>query len=264
MHLLSCANLYEGNRVSTIDTVAKENDMGLVKTRRLAAMEKQQTRFAALVSRIDADDILRKRFGEYFAVGKYKRLLKGVANGEIGTEDFQHDFNHFCMVRKDKKWRAVFYELFAELAKRRSRVAFGDVLLELDKRLKRKLHSESLEVSFSSKMLAFLRPNDFPIWDSRVVNYLRIKEGVDLTLKVKGPLERREEEALRNFDALTKWVKNALNTKEVMAALKRFDNYFPKEAVKGISPIKKLDWLLWADGGYERRRECQSLATRFE
>ena len=42
MHLLSCANLYEGNRVSTIDTAAKENDMGLVKTRRLAAMQKQQ------------------------------------------------------------------------------------------------------------------------------------------------------------------------------------------------------------------------------
>ena len=42
MHLLSCANLYEGNSVSTIDTVAKENDMGLVKTRRLAAMQKQQ------------------------------------------------------------------------------------------------------------------------------------------------------------------------------------------------------------------------------
>ena len=34
--------MYEGNRVSTIDTVAKENDIGLVKTRRLAAMQKQQ------------------------------------------------------------------------------------------------------------------------------------------------------------------------------------------------------------------------------
>lgn len=152
---------------------------------------------------LDADEILREKLADSLAVRTYFELLECVGVGRVNTREFRRKFNRFCMVRRDVEWQRIYYGLFQELTARRRSVTLRDILPELDRRIKAQLKQDRLETSFSSKMLAFLRPADFPIWDSWVIKNMLEQNGVDLRLNVKGNVKAREEEALRRFDELT-------------------------------------------------------------
>lgn len=173
---------------------------------------------------IDTDAVLQNKLCAFLAVDKYLELLGAITPDQIRSREFQKRFNHFCMVRRNEAWQTVFYGLFAELAEKRGGVTLRDVLPELDGRLKSKLGEERLEISFSSKMLAFLRPNDYPIWDSWVVKNMLDHYGVDLRLKVVNGIKEREQEALMRFDELTAWFRKAVATKSIKQALKLIVN----------------------------------------
>lgn len=195
---------------------------------------------------LDADEILREKLADSLAVRTYFELLECVGVGRVNTREFRRKFNRFCMVRRDVAWQRIYYGLFQELTARRRSVTLRDILPELDRRIKAQLKQDRLETSFSSKMLAFLRPADFPIWDSWVIKNMLEQNGVDLRLNVKGNVKAREEEALRRFDELTGWFRNALRTKAVQKAVRRFNDYLPEGVGEKVSAMKKFDWLMWA------------------
>ena len=195
---------------------------------------------------LDADEILREKLADSLAVRTYFELLECVGVGRVNTREFRRKFNRFCMVRRDVEWQRIYYGLFQELTARRRSVTLRDILPELDRRIKAQLKQDRLETSFSSKMLAFLRPADFPIWDSWVIKNMLEQNGVDLRLNVKGNVKAREEEALRRFDELTGWFRNALRTKAVQKAVRRFNDYLPEGVGEKVSAMKKFDWLMWA------------------
>lgn len=199
---------------------------------------------------IDADDIMRRKVCRVLAVDDYIELLDGVEHGRIDTADFQHRFNRFCMIRRDARWRRIYYGLFSAFAKLRDEVEFEDILFMLDRDVRRKLGEARLEVSFSSKMLAFLRPYEFPIWDRWVVDNLDAEIGdLKLSLNSWSDIRPRECEAVEKFSKMTQWFHTELKKPSVKEALKRFDAYLPQEFVGRIPEIKKLDWLLWAKRG---------------
>ena len=195
---------------------------------------------------LDADEILREKLADSLAVKTYFELLECVGAKRVNTRDFRRKFNRFCMVRRGEAWQSIYYGLFQELTARRRSVTLRDILPELDSRIKAKLKQDRLEVSFSSKMLAFLRPTDFPIWDSWVVKNMLEHNGMDLRLSVKGNVKAREKEALKHFDELTAWFRNALRTKAVQKAVRRFNDYLPEGMGEKVSDMKKFDWLMWA------------------
>lgn len=196
---------------------------------------------------MDADKILRQKLADSLAVSTYFELLDCVSRKQVNTKDFRRKFNRFCMVRRGEAWQKIYYGLFSELVERRTTVTLNDILPELDRRIKAKLKQTRLEVSFSSKMLAFLRPADFPIWDSWVVKNMLALYGVDLKLKVTRSIKAREDEALKRFDELTDWFRKAVKKKEFQKAVRRFNDYLPKGVGEKVSDIKKLDWLMWAE-----------------
>ncbi len=195
---------------------------------------------------LDADEVMRRRFADYLDVDGYFNLLNWVDEGRIADESFQKKFNGFCMVRRDVAWRAVYYRLFAELAERRGGLALRDVLPELTKRLQKRRLANKFEVSFASKMLAFLEPGEYPIWDRRVVENMRVIHGVDLRLNESGGMSERISDALEKFEALTTLCRKALESRSMKRELSRFDAFLPDGMGAKIHPMKKLDWLIWA------------------
>ncbi len=202
-----------------------------------------------------ADDVMREFVARRLDVGGYVGLLDQVGEGKIGDADFQRKFNGFCMIRRDKAWRKEFYGIFADLAKRRESVTLKNVLGRLDRRVE-KIKGPRLEFSFATKMLAFLRPEDSPIWDRWIMENVFPHLGCDVKPLVHGSIRSREKAALEIYDKLRKWYADALKSDWAKDAIRGFDQYIPSRYRTKIPPIKKLDWLLWAN---QPPKNCHAL-----
>jgi hypothetical protein len=151
--------------------------------------------------------------------------------------DFQRKFNGFYGVRRNAKWRSVFYATF-EGAKQQvpdPAALFRWALAAIETETGR------VEASFVSKLVATLHP-EAAVLDSVI--------RVFLAARMPAPrFGAGAEEAVAYYD----WLQEAMSALSQTAVARewsaRFDAQFAAvAAASGIHPVKKLDFLIWAGG----------------
>lgn len=173
------------------------------------------------------EEKIAKGIEKYLAI---KKLFdSGISLNDTtnaNTVEFQKLFNSFYRVRRNEKWRKVFYDLFDGLKANKS-VQFDAAFNEFTKRLQA-CNMNSAEKSFVSKMVHTIN-NDSPIIDGNVLKGLHIK-GNDAVKIYSDLREIYTNELLPNAEA--------------KGFFADFDKKFPNGA--DISKVKKIDFYLWA------------------
>lgn len=188
------------------------------------------------VSMVGADvrasiELLKENYTE---LEQYANIMEKVTAGDISADvDFQREFNYFYKVRRNSEWRTAFYSLFEE-CKAITPLTFEYVLRTLYER------TGTVEVSFSSKLLATLNP-DMPIWDSIVLSRL------NLSPSAAGSKEKRLESNINKYQGIVNWYQSFLKTSKAQEFLSAFDSAFPEFAA--ITAVKKIDFWLWGGNG---------------
>ena len=165
------------------------------------------------------------------SIARYYDLLQSSTAVNIAEDlSFQKAFTAFYRLRRDKDWRAYYFDLFECMKSRKEDVSFGEIQLRLF------LKCGQIESSFSSKMLATINP-DMPIWDSYVLK--------NLGLKLRGKnKEERFSMAVVLYDNICSWYRDFLKTDEAKEMIGMFDQAFPEYS--NLTEIKKIDFIIWA------------------
>ncbi len=180
---------------------------------------------------IDFNNAIKKQLIRSLELEKYKNLISSVYSIDISQDkEFQKAYDGFYNVRRKEAWRKEYFLYFEEL-KSESSPTFGKIIKELNIRL------NSVEPSFSSKMLATLNPK-MPIWDSRVLNLLG--------LTYIWEKERTVGNAICVYNSICCWYDNYMKSDEARKNTEMFDRIFSE--YKNISDLKKIDYLLWCMG----------------
>ena len=174
------------------------------------------------------DNFQKNAIIKFLALDKYNYIKDNLYKCDVSKDnEFQTRFNAFYKVRRDDKWRNIFYNYFEEIKNKKS-ITFDEILDYMYKK------TGSIEASFCSKMLSTINPN-MPIWDQYVLKNLKVqvygktkKERIEKTKEIYQEILRIEEEKLSNNDIKT--------------AIKDFKQYFPEYK---LSDIKILDYILW-------------------
>ncbi len=164
---------------------------------------------------------------------EYAWIMSTVNGVDVSTdEEFQRRYNYFYKVRRNKAQKKVYYDLF-EACKQKEDVDFSYII--------RTLYEKTgwVEASFSSKMLATLKP-DMPIWDSIVLANLGLKASTS------DDKAKRLASSESLYNSIVKWYQDYLPTEKAQEAIAAFDAAFPEYA--DFSATKKIDFLLWAVG----------------
>ena len=161
-------------------------------------------------------------------VEKHADIMKAFSSINVTTDKaFQRKFNGFYRVRRNEEWQSHYYTIM-EQGKIRE-LSFEQILRELY------IKTGKVEVSFVSKLLHTLN-NELPIWDKFALQNLGLKMPA-----CQG--EKKIEYAIRIYQEIIVWYKNALSMAEVNQKLLEFDQLFPE--YEWFSKTKKLDFLLW-------------------
>lgn len=162
-------------------------------------------------------------------IDKYLSIMGKVLATDLSMdEDFQHLFNGFYQVRRNKEWRDIFYS-FMENNKNNA-LSINDVLLYLNENTL----EHRVELSFSSKLLHTIEP-DYPIYDKNVATLLDITPP-----KPYWNVTRKIEKSLENYEQIIKWY----HSNNSIPYLHKFDELFPQYGNK-IGNTKKIDFILW-------------------
>lgn len=184
-------------------------------------------------------DVLIQSIEESCSLDKYVKTTK--IPPDIPTDqEYQKNFNSYYRVRRDQGWLNEFYA-FMQSNQGNSDLTFETVLKHLSK-VKHKVSTKinksgfaaSIEVSFSSKLLATLNPK-YPIWDSQVVKALDIKVP-----------QHTIEAYVQAYNELCDSVWSFIETDTGKVCLQLFDSMFPHYI--DINPVKKIDLYLWNIG----------------
>ena len=97
---------------------------------------------------------------------------------------------------------------------------------------------QSVEASFSSKLVATINPN-FPVWDEHVLRNLGLRAPVYGT-------KNRVEKTISLYDDIVRWYVDFLSTDDAKKLINLFDNRY-KET--NITDTKKIDFILWQSRG---------------
>ena len=164
----------------------------------------------------------------------YSSIMNMLPNADIANDQdgFQKKFNYFCRIRRNEAWRKVYYDLFSRLYGQED-VTFEQILSSIETSLER------VEPSFSSKMLAAIRP-DMPIWDSIVLRQLGSSP------KYYPDRKKRMEQAIELYAKLDNWYRCFEKGPTGKAFVDAFDSAFP--AYTSFSSTKKIDFIIWGSG----------------
>lgn len=161
---------------------------------------------------------------------KYLRIMQLVKTADVTKNgEFKKLFNGFYRIRQRSK---EFYEAlywFLENHKNKN-PSFEEALTFFYNKFQR------LEPSFSSKIVATINPN-LPVWDSEVLKRLKLKKPAAYKSK-----EQRFKETLNAYQEILKWYSKFLHTDEAKKMIKNFDKNI---GIINITPIKKIDLILW-------------------
>ena len=164
----------------------------------------------------------------FLALDKYNYIMENIYKCDISKDgEFQKVFNAFYRVRRDEKWRKVFYTYF-ESIKDKKNITFEEIVSYMYKK------TGNIEASFCSKLLSTLNPN-MPIWDQSVLANL------DLDVKEKTKVEKLKD-TIAVYNKIIEIENNKLKQKDIQQAIKDFKEHFPEY---NLSDIKILDYILW-------------------
>ena len=164
----------------------------------------------------------------FLALDKYNYIKENIYKCDISKDnEFQKVFNAFYRVRRDEKWRKVFYTYF-ESIKDKKNITFEEIVSYMYKK------TGNIEASFCSKLLSTINPN-MPIWDQYVL--------ANLYLYVKGKTKvEKLKDTIAVYNKIIEIENNKLKQKDIQQAIKDFKEYFPEY---NLSDIKILDYILW-------------------
>ena len=160
---------------------------------------------------------------------RYDYLQSQLRKTDVTTDMFyQSNFNSFYVVRRGGDWTKGFFSIL-EREKNNDLISLDEVLKELY-RTARHAGRQQVETSFSSKLVATIRP-ELPVYDSRVRKSLGLATpfGIKQSIEVYSELRKQTLEITQHAGF------NQLGT--------CFDVKFPR--YKHFTDIKKLDLFLW-------------------
>ena len=98
---------------------------------------------------IDGEKALWFAMEKGLGLQRYRYIMEHVLDVDVSkNEDFKRMFNGFYGIRRGKSWRDRYYQVFEQMKKEREHITFKDIF--------NRISDQSLEASFSSKMLATL------------------------------------------------------------------------------------------------------------
>lgn len=178
---------------------------------------------------INVKEILENRLATSLGLDKYRYIMEHVMTTDVSKDaEFQRTFNGFYIVRRNEDWRKIYYAYFESI--KRGNPSFDEIVSFLYEK------TGNLEPSFSSKMLATIRPEK-PIWDRYVVQ--------NLNLKITGATkEEKLRSAIQQYADMETWYEEFRSSEDGKKCIQGFDQYLP--SYRWISDIKKVDALLWS------------------
>lgn len=164
----------------------------------------------------------------FLALDKYMYIKNKIYKCDISKDiEFQTAFNSFYKIRRDKKWRDIFFNYFEKI-KNDKNVKFEEILEYLYK------ETGNIEASFSSKMLATINSN-MPIWDQYVLK--------NLNMKVLGKNKQEKlDDTINTYYKIIKIENQKLEQQDIIQAIKEFKQEFKEYE---LTDIKILDYILW-------------------
>lgn len=174
----------------------------------------------------------------YLGLEKYRYIIQYEGDVSEDIEGFQRVFNGYYNIRRNKAWRDRYYDVFQQVRIKRLDCSFESILRAVSE------EKTGVEASFSSKMLATIRP-DQPIWDSRVLSALD-RRGYTIPRVTASSYTQRIDETVAAYKAIESACSNLMKDDNIKISLAQFDVLFPDYS--WIDPKKKLDFLLWCEG----------------
>jgi len=175
------------------------------------------------------DEIKENWISNYLGLEKYSYIIDELKKVDISTDiNYQTTFNSFYKIRRDKKWRKVYYDYF-EKNKNNDNLTFEQVIRYLYKK------TGNIEASFSSKLLATINPK-MPIWDQYVIKNLK--------LSLSG---NTKEEQLKNaidlYDKIVDKYNCLLQREDIKIVINQLNCILKKYKMEDT---KILDFILWS------------------
>ena len=181
------------------------------------------------ITEICPEKVFQQRLEDAFGLKKYSQIMKSIGSVDISKDrEFQRLFNGFYRVRRNEEWQEKYYRLFADL--RCADVDFRTIFTELYRL------TGTAEVSFSSKMLATLKPEK-TLWDRYII------EKLELTVP-GNHAPNRAETIIGIYRRIEEWYEQYLSTDNAIVCINTWDKMLPDYA--WISPQKKIDFFLWS------------------
>ena len=170
-------------------------------------------------------------------VAKYESVLATYWKTDVRHDSgFQRRFNGFYQLRfGSKAWFEHFYRILEGLKKQER--TFAEVLQELLECTGR------VEASFASKAVATCHPEQ-PIIDRWVKEFLRKRAG--LVVSPSQTAANRVKGWVSYYDQMGRWYRGFRSTPEGTEYIRWFDTICPG---RGISDLKKLDFVIWVTKG---------------
>lgn len=156
---------------------------------------------------------------------------------EIRTKEFQNAYSSFCRLRRPAAWKRKYFAFMAQA--REEGTSFEQTLRYLSTIVDPKTGKGRVEMSFASKLVAFLDPSR-PIWDSIVSQ----KFGLVANFSNEG---NKLEEAVRLYAEFEQAYGELVRSDSGKKAIAHFDALFPEYA-ETVSDVKKIDCFLWGSG----------------
>ena len=182
------------------------------------------------MEKINPTIVIQQKLASGMGLDKYAMIEKRVHMVDVSSDaDFQRAFNGFYVVRRNAEWRTTYYRLFEEV-KRSGHADFSYILDGLYR------FTGNVEASFSSKMLATLKP-EMPIWDKYVVQNLGLKAPA-----LKDPDRLQKTKSL--YASIVEWYEDFLASENAKECLAKFDEVLPD--YRWLSQVKKIDFYLWS------------------
>ena len=176
-----------------------------------------------------------------------------------GLCDYQYIMENW--EKNDADFRDVYYEFYlkarwAKMNKEENKEPYFNKLqhisseanlMDILDELKEEMASGSYELSIGSKLL-HTRNSMFPIYDSKVREYLMNNEGVEFWWNVSGtsrpPRTPKKEQIRHDWEILCNWYQNFLTSERGKQWVEWFDINF--SAYTHISNVKKIDFIIFA------------------
>ena len=171
---------------------------------------------------------------------KYISLRDQIHEVNVSKDrQFQKDYAVFFLLtqaRKNEEFLAPYFQ-YMERHKNDDGLTFEAVLKHLYDNV------GSVEPSFGSKLLSMINPK-MPVWDSKVVENLALKEPPHYRQK-NGKKYANIDELIEFYrEEICEWYNNHFNSGAAKEWIKLFDARYP-ETKSRITDVKKIDLTLW-------------------